>query len=91
MRRGRDAIRQRFLEPALKFTWHYFVKPQIHVDGDRARATWDVLAHCTTLDDRAMWMSGFEDDEYVKQEGVWLHQSMKLSVNFMAPHEGRWA
>ena len=89
--RGRDAIRHRFLEPTLKFTWHYFVKPQIQVDGNRAHGTWDVLAHCTTRDDRAMWMSGFEDDEYVKQEGVWLHQSMKLSVTFIAAYEQGWA
>ncbi len=57
---GRDAIFNRFLEPTLKFSWHYFVKPRIEVDGDYARATWDILAPCTTRDDRAMWMSGVE-------------------------------
>ena len=88
---GRDAIRKRFLEPTLRFSWHYFVKPHIDVSGDRARATWDILAPCTTADGRARWMSGYEDDEYVKQDGVWLHQSMKLSVVFMAPHDEGWA
>jgi len=89
--RGRDAIRQRFLEPTLSFSWHYFVKPRIEVAGDRARATWDVLAPCTSRGGRALWMSGYEDDEYVKRDGVWLHQSMKLSVVFLAPHETGWA
>lgn len=89
--RGRDAIRERFLEPTLAFSWHYFVKPRIEVDGDRGRGSWDVLAHCTTGEGRAMWMSGFEDDEYVKQDGVWLHRAMKLSVNFMAPYDRGWA
>ncbi len=88
---GRDAIFNRFLEPTLKFSWHYFVKPRIEVDGDYARATWDILAPCTTRDDRAMWMSGVEDDEYVKQGEVWLHRSMKLRVVFMAPHDRGWA
>jgi hypothetical protein len=88
---GRNAIRQRFLEPTLAYTWHYFVKPRIDVDGDRARGTWDVLAHCTTKDGRAMWMSGSEDDDYVKQDGVWLHQRMKLSLNFMAPYDKGWS
>ncbi|MFP6622603.1 MAG: nuclear transport factor 2 family protein [Myxococcota bacterium] len=89
--RGSEAIRKRFLEPALKFSWHYFVKPRIEVMGDRATGTWDILAPCTSRRGRAMWMSGYEDDEYVKQDGVWLHQSMKLSLIFMAPHDQGWA
>jgi hypothetical protein len=89
--RGHEAIRKRFLEPALKFSWHYFVKPHIEVNGDRATGTWDILAPCTSRRDRPMWMSGYEDDEYVKQDGVWLHQSMKLSLVFMAPHDRGWA
>lgn len=56
-------------------------------DGDTARATWDILAPCTTRDDRAMWMSGVEDDEYGKQDDVWLHRSLKLRVVFMVPQD----
>jgi hypothetical protein len=89
--RGREAIRKRFLAPTLRFSRHYFVKPRIEVVGDRARATWDVLAHCTTADRRALWMSGFEDDEYTREGGVWLHESMKLSVVFLVPYERGWA
>ena len=89
--KGHEAIRKRFLEPALEFSWHYFVKPRIEVTGDRATGTWDILAPCTSRRGRAMWMSGYEDDEYVKRDGVWLHQSMKLSVVFMAPHDRGWA
>jgi len=88
--RGRDAIRERFLEPTLHFSWHYFVKPRIEVEGDRARATWDVLAPCTTPDDRAHWMAGVEEDEYVRQGGRWLHRRMRLRVVFMAPHDTGW-
>ena len=89
--RGHDEIRARFLEPTLKFSWHYFVKPQIEVSGSRATGTWDILAPCTSRDGRALWMAGSEDDEYIKQDGVWLHQSMKLSVAFMAPYDRGWA
>jgi hypothetical protein len=88
--RGRDEIRQRFLEPTLLFSWHYFVKPQIHVDGDRARARWDILSPCTTADGRPHWMAGYEDDEYERVGGVWLHSSMKLTTVFLAPHERGW-
>lgn len=90
MCRGRDAIERRFLEPTLHFSWHYFVKPRIRVEGDRARATWDILAPCTTTDDRPHWMAGVEEDEYARVDGEWLHSRMQLRVVFMAPHERGW-
>jgi hypothetical protein len=89
--RGRAEIRERFLEPTLRFSWHYFVKPRIEVAGDRARATWDLLAPCTTRDGVASWMAGVEDDEYAVVDGRWLHSAMKLRVVFFAPHERGWA
>ena len=89
--RGREAIRGRFLEPTLRFSWHYFVKPRIEVAGDRARGTWDLLAPGTTRDGVATWLAGVEDDEYARVDGVWLHSAMKLRVVFLAPHEQGWA
>ena len=88
--RGRDQIRKRFRTPTLRFAWHYFVKPKIEVEGETARASWDVLAPCTTLDGKAHWMAGAEDDEYRKLGGVWLHSRMQLRVVFMAPYEKGW-
>lgn len=89
--RGRDAIRKRFLAPTLRFSWHYFVKPRIHVEGDEATGTWDILAPCTSQEGRALWMAGFEEDTYVRRDGAWLHRSMKLSAVFLAPHDRGWA
>lgn len=89
--RGREAIRKRFEEPTLSFAWHLFVKPQIEVTGERARATWDVLAPCTTREGRACWMAGVEHDEYERVGDAWLHSSMRLDVVFMAPHDKGWA
>lgn len=88
--RGRDAIRQRFAEPTLNFSWHFFVKPRIQVDGDQATARWDILAPCTSRDDRALWMAGVEDDSYQRVDGSWLHSRMALTVVFMAPYERGW-
>ena len=85
--RGRTAIRERFLAPTLRFSWHYFVKPRIEVLGERARGTWDLLAPCTTREGVASWMAGVEDDEYARVDGRWLHASMRLRVVFFAPHE----
>ena len=87
---GPAEVAERMRNPTLKFSWHYFLKPEIEVEGDRARARWDILSPCTSKDGTPQWMSGFEDDEYVRIDGVWLHQSMKLTVVFMAPHETAW-
>ena len=89
--RGRAAIRERMATPTLHFSWHYFVKPRIEVQGDDATGRWDLLAPCTTADDRAMWMAGVEDDVYARVGGQWLHARMKLRVVFMAPHDRGWA
>jgi hypothetical protein len=88
--RGREEIRKRFLDPTLGFTLHYFVKPRIHVDGDRARARWDILAPVTFGNGKPGWMTGIEDDEYVRHEGAWLHSRMKLSVHFMVSYARGW-
>lgn len=89
---GRAAIAERFAEPTLNFSWHYFVKPLIEVDADgqTARGTWDILAPCTSTDDVAMWMAGYEEDGYLRVGQEWLHSEMKLNVVFMAPHAKGW-
>lgn len=87
---GRDAIRARMAAPTLAFSRHYFVSPQITLDGDRATAHWELLAPCTSKDAAAMWMAGTEDDAYAKIGGVWLHTRMQLRVHFFSPHERGW-
>lgn len=87
---GRAAIVARMREPTLRFSWHFFLKPRIEVEGDRARARWDILSPCTTKDGRPHWMVGTEDDEYARVEGVWLHRRMRLTTVFLAPHATGW-
>jgi hypothetical protein len=88
---GRDAIRARMATPTLHFSRHYFVNPDIHVDGDRARGRWELLAPCTSNDDQPMWMAGVEEDLYERVDGIWLHARMQLQVHFFAPHQRGWA
>ncbi|MEZ4330848.1 MAG: nuclear transport factor 2 family protein [Myxococcota bacterium] len=88
---GRAAIRERFRLPTLHYAWHFFVKPEIRVEGERASGTWDVLALVTTLEGRAMWMIGVEHDEYARVDGHWLHTRMQLDAQLMAPHDRGWA
>jgi hypothetical protein len=88
--RGRGAIAARLRETTLTFARHFFVNPRIDVDGASAKATWDLLSPCRRADGTSYWMCGFEDDEYSRVEGVWLHRSMKLTTVFMTPVGEGW-
>lgn len=88
---GRDAIRERFRAPTLQYAWHFFVKPEIRVEGERAEGTWDVFALVTTKEGRAMWMVGVEHDAYARVDGRWLHSRMQLESRLMAPYDRGWA
>lgn len=87
---GREALLARFRAPTLQYSWHFFVKPDVRVEGDRAKGTWDVLAMMTTAEGRAMWMVGVEHDEYARVDGRWLHTRMHLESQLMAPHDRGW-
>ncbi len=87
---GRVAIASRLRNPTLSFSRHLFVKPQIEVDGDRARGRWDLLCPCRLRDGSPYLMCGYEDDHYERVEGRWLHRSMKLTTLFMAPATQGW-
>jgi hypothetical protein len=82
---GREAIIDRLERPTLIFSRHFFMKPVIEVQGDRATATWDLLCPCQRQDGASFWMSGSEADRYVRVDGSWLHESMSLTSFFMAP------
>lgn len=87
---GRSAIAERLRTPTLSFSRHLFVKPRILVDGNSASARWDLICPCRTAEGRSYWMCGYEDDEYLRVDGTWLHRSMKLTTIFMAPVEQGW-
>jgi SnoaL-like domain len=87
---GRAAIASRLASPTLSFSRHLFVKPRIEVDGERAQGRWDLLSPCQRSDGSSWWMCGFEDDEYVRVDGIWLHQSMRLTTVFMTRVEPGW-
>jgi hypothetical protein len=87
---GRPAIAARLGQPTLTFSRHFFVNPRIEVDGDRATARWDLLSPCRRTDGTSYWMCGYEDDEYARVDGTWLHRSMKLTTVLMSPVGEGW-
>ena len=78
------------LHSTLQFSWHFFVKPELQVEGECARGRWDILSPCTTESGEPMWMAGVEHDEYARVDGDWLHTQMQLEVVFMCPYERGW-
>jgi hypothetical protein len=87
---GRAAIAQRLAESTLTFSRHLFMKPRITVEGDRASGRWDLLSPCSRPDGSSWWMCGFEEDEYTRLDGVWLHASMVLTTVFLSRAEPGW-
>jgi hypothetical protein len=87
---GRPAIAARLGDPTLIFSRHFFMNPRIEVDGDTARARWDLLSPCRRADGTSYWMCGYEDDEYARIDDEWLHRSMTLTTVFMAPVGEGW-
>ncbi|HEX3981274.1 MAG TPA: nuclear transport factor 2 family protein [Acidimicrobiales bacterium] len=87
---GRAAIADQLRRPTLTFSMHLFVKPSLEVDGDRARGRWDLLCPCVRPDGSSWWMGGVENDEYVRINGTWLHQSMTMTTVFMVPVAEGW-
>jgi hypothetical protein len=87
---GRPAIAERLGDPTLTFSRHFFLNPRIEVDGDEARARWDLLSPCRRADGTSYWMCGYEDDEYALVDDQWLHRSMTLTTVFMAPVGEGW-
>ncbi len=88
--RGREKIYLRFKDSAFRFAVHYFVMPDITVEGSRARARWYLWQPATLKDNTAVWMSGYEDDEYVKADGRWLQSYMKVTLYFLTGYGQGW-
>ena len=61
-----------------------------HGGGSRAWGRWDLLSPCLRQDGTSWWMCGYEDDEYARVQGVWLHHSMVLTTVFLTRAEPGW-
>lgn len=91
---GREAIRQFFQRAPqrLPFAIHMVMNPIIEVDGDRATGVWYLFQPCTYADGhRAVWGSARYDEEYVRVNGRWMFQNLRLTSHFWTPFEQGWA
>jgi ketosteroid isomerase-like protein len=90
---GREEIRRFFKDAPqrLPFAIHMVLNPIIEVDGDRAEGTWYLFQPCTFADgNRAMWGAARYDEVYVRVDGEWKFQSLKLTSRFWTPFDEGW-
>ncbi len=87
---GKKAICEHFKQAAFIFAVHYFVSPEITIEGDKAHSRWCALVAATRRDNTPVWLSGFEYDDYVKIDGQWFQSYMKTEINFYTPYHEGW-
>jgi len=79
------------LPRALPFMTHMFHNPVIEVKGEKATGEWyfEVPAtHAPT--NRAVWMVGKYEEEYVKVSGEWKFKKILAEFYFYTPYDEGW-
>src|SRR5690606_28868247 len=69
------------------------LQPAISVanDGMTATARWRDHGMLGQYKQHAEWRDGIYENTYVKEDGIWKIESLRLYVNFVAPYEKGWA
>ena len=92
-REGREEIRS-FIRQGperISFAAHMVLNPIIEINGDTAKGTWYLLQPCTFVEgNRAVWGAGRYDEEYVRVDGRWMFQNLKLTSHFWTPFDEGW-
>jgi len=91
--KGRPAIRRLFIDKISKdFTIfvHMAHNPVIDVNGDRAIGRWYFDIPATVTPDKARWIVGWYDDEYVREDGRWCYASLRSSYFYVSSYEKGW-
>jgi hypothetical protein len=85
---GRDAIERRFSAP-LPFSVHFLTNESITIDGDTAVGTWRYL-QSTVYKGQAVWVAGRYHNDFVRIEGRWKFQRVRIDAMFVTPYEDGW-
>jgi hypothetical protein len=87
---GRTAIHEYFTNsPSIvAFATHYTTNPIIEVSGDSADGTWYLWQPMVMVEgEQAMWLGAHYEEQYVRQNDVWLIHRLKLHIKQFAPYE----
>lgn len=91
--RGAAGIRELFrhFQTIIKFSQHNIMNPIIEVDGNRAKGSWYFLGPFTfTEKNEPRWLALRYEDDYVKINGKWLYQHLRVHMRMNAPHASGW-
>ena len=67
------------------FAVHRVSNPLIEIDGDQATGQW-YLWQPTVFRGEALWLSAFYRDRYVRVQGRWLFQHLRLDIRMLTPY-----
>ena len=84
---GHDAIRELFrgFKETFSFSQHNIMNPRIEVDGDRATGIWYIMGPWTHAENNEeKWFALRYDDDYVKVDGVWKYQHLRVVLRMVA-------
>ena len=91
--RGHAEIRKLFqgFQKLIEFSQHNVMNPIIEVRGDRATGEWYFMGPFkfrARQDSR--WIALQYKDDYVKVNGQWKYQHLRVKLRMLAPHEQGW-
>jgi|TARA_B110000196_G_C20597613_1_gene409255 hypothetical protein len=84
---GHDEIRDLFqqFQDKFSFSQHNIMNPRIEIDGVRATGIWYIMGPWTNTEDgKEIWMTARYDDDYVKVNGQWKYQHLRVAVRMIA-------
>jgi len=91
---GKEALTKLFKEASpevMPFSAHMVHNPIINVDEESATGWWYFEISCTIKPlNKAVWIQGKYEDEYVKVEGKWKFKSIKATINYFTPFDEGW-
>ena len=83
---GPQAVRELFqkFKDMFSFSQHNIMNPIIDVDGNRATAQWYIAGPWDqTEGDRKTWMTLRYNDDYVKINGEWKYQHLRVALRML--------
>lgn len=84
---GHEEIRELFrgFKKMFNFSQHNMMNPIIEVDGNRATGIWYIMGPWTlTEGNEEKWMALRYDDDYVKVDGEWKYQHLRVALRMTA-------
>lgn len=89
--RGHKEIQELFanFKKMFSFSQHNIMNPRIEVNGDRATGIWYIMGPWTYAETKEeKWLALRYDDDYVKIDGEWKYQHLRVALRMVADRSG---